>query len=155
MTLRLRVLTFLCLAGSLSAQTTESCTYDTCALRIERSRILRGVTGQRAGSLLIFSNPRLDLLVTPSDSALAHAMVFQRNFRSGMTMVFVGSVVGGIAGAVLIPTLAAYEEPSLLLTAGLVGGLSMQLVGAFRVQRALNAASRAIWWYNRDLPRDR
>lgn len=145
-------------SGALLAQTSlpaHGCAYDQCALRLERNRILRGASGERVGKLGIFSATNLVTLVSnvPSDSALAHARIFDANYGRGSRLLFVGAVTAGVA---LVVDRTRREQ-------GLTGGTStiyaiafsgivVEFLGGRKVLRARDALSRAIWWHNRELP---
>ena len=132
------------------------CSYDQCALRLEGNRILRGASGERVGKLGVFSAANLSALVSavPSDSALAHARIFDANYGQGSRLLF-----GGVLTAVVALTVDRARRDQ-----GLTGGswaplaiascgIVIEFVGARKVVRARDAFSRAIWWHNRELPR--
>jgi hypothetical protein len=146
-------------SGTLLAQVSPpspACAYDQCALRLERNRILRGVSGERAGKLGVFSATNLAALVSrvPSDSALAHARIFDANYGLGSRLLFVGGLTAGVALGVE----HARRQQKLLggtstMFAIAFSGVVIEFVGARKVVKARDALSRAIWWHNRELPR--
>ena len=146
-------------SGKMLAQASvasPSCAYDQCALRVERNRILRGASGERVARLGVFSATSLSDLVSgiPSDSALAHARIFDANSGRGSTLAFVGALTAGAALGV------AHSRREQRLTGGTLtvfaiafSGVVIEFVGVRKVVKARDALSRAIWWHNRELDR--
>ena len=136
------------------AQAAEApaCGYDTCALRREgvffSQRVLAGAAGRvvaRGG----FAGFRLDSVLGGSERALAEARRHGREARLGSALTLAGSVLGGIGIIEGVRLDGATTRGAALTVAGaLVTG-----VGAWRLQIADRALNRAMWWYNRDLPR--
>ena len=123
---------------------------------MEGNRILRGATGERVGKLGIFSATSLSSLVSgvSSDSALAHARIFDANYGRGSTLAFVGGLTAGVALAV------EHARREQRLTGGTsavfaiaLSGIIIGSVGARKVVKARDALSRAVWWHNRELAR--
>lgn len=137
-----------------TAQTaaSASCTYDTCALRLERTRILRGAGGAEVGRLRTWGGPRLASLVVSSDSAQAYARVFDANYNSG-SWILLGALV--LAAPIVVDY---FDDGARSLSTGWTVGLAVPSIilsiwGGGRHNRAYDALSRAVWWHNRDLPR--
>ena len=129
-----------------------ACSYDTCALRREgvffSQRVLAGAQGRvvaRGG----FSGFRLDSALAGSERALAEVRRHRREARLGSALSLAGAVLGGIGIIEGVRLDGATTHGAALTVAGaLVSG-----VGAWRLQISDRALNRAIWWYNRDLPR--
>jgi hypothetical protein len=153
-------LALLASSRSLPAQTPPpaQCTYDSCGLRLEPgffgASIKRGVQGQTAAKIGLF-NSNIERIVQGSDSATR----FARSFRAQHTTA---ATLGIIAGAVALVSVfqidpwddgGSNDGDNDLATAGLIGSSVLGLVGAAVEISAQRALSRAIWWYNRDLPR--
>jgi hypothetical protein len=131
----------------------QACSYDRCALRREgvffSQRIVAGVDG-RVVARQGFAGFRLDSALAGSDRALAEARVHRRETGVGGLLMLAGTVLGAVA---LVDAARNGDE----LTAGrgamLAGGAALSVVGGWRLQIADRALNRAIWWYNRELPR--
>jgi hypothetical protein len=138
----------LVLLMSPAALPAQDCTYDTCALRIEGTRVVAGREGAAVATLRAFRTPRLEDRFAVSDSAAAHYVRFADNYVAGN----VWSMVGG--GALGLAYAASNDDASTTLIAGSIAvGIVASLVGGNKVRKAQAALSRAVWWYNRDLPR--
>jgi hypothetical protein len=154
---RLALLATCALPAPLRAQAAaaEPCPYTRCALRLEGQRLWRGAPpGAPAGRLGFWGAPPLVPLVAGSDSALAYAREFDRHYAAGVRLAGAAGVAAGLLLAV------AYGQRDGRVTAGdwaLVGGalgaLAVGVHGQRRVDRARDALARALWWYNRGLPR--
>lgn len=144
----------LALTGRLtSAQAVPLCPYDQCALRLEGSRVFRGVGSEAAvGRLGVWSGPRLLELVGAVDSARPYAMRFDANYNVGARLTFAGALL--LAPVVVDALRGSYgtmrREHQLYLS---ISGLTMVLIGGAKQRTAHDALSRALWWYNRQLPR--
>jgi hypothetical protein len=134
-----------------------ACTYDACALRLERTAILRGAGGAPVGRLGTFGAPALTPLVAGSDSAARHAAVFDREYGTGKKLLHGGAVVALVPLTILLHRTRDLDRDvtagDWALLAAAVPGLAVEIWGARKVERSLKALSRAVWWYNRDLPR--
>ena len=135
-----------------------ACTYDACALRVEQRAILRGAGGARVGRLGTFGAPALAPIVAGSDSAARHAADFDRDYGTGKKLLHGGAL------AALVPLTVVYNRTLFddgrdvrtgdwVLLAAAIPGLAVEIWGARKVERSLRSLSRAVWWYNRDLPR--
>jgi len=128
-----------------------SCTYATCALRIEPrffapQHLVRGTTGKtvRLGAW----GQRAMPLFGQSDSAAAYGARYVRAFRQT-------GVVSGLA--VIITTIAVVrsqrgrdDTANAILAATGAGLVLISIPLQIRTDKHL---SRAIWWYNSTLPR--
>jgi hypothetical protein len=126
----------------------STCTYSRCALRVDygfwSTRLVRGSTDERVARLGWFGSG-VGVLLAASDSAAHYARQYQNRRVTS-------DVVGLIGTALILIGWASGEglEDGGPLT---LGGLTLGLVGlpfAFASRRSLD---RALWWYNRDLPR--
>ena len=137
-------------ATSMSAQDSV---YDQNALRVQSIRgdlqILRGSQGVVVAHSGIFHGPGLANLVTQSDSAVAEAKVFERDYQPGQYIAGLGiAMMGAAIGASRIPDINS------LIPGGLtVASFALIVYGAGRLESAYRALSKAIWLYNRDLKR--
>ena len=130
----------------------SECTYDTCALRVESGKIVRGITGEKVERFGLFGNAEVAKHVRLSDSAVVYARMYERNQVSGFVVLFIGEGVAlGALGYFDAPL--GVGLPSISTTRGAIaiGGLGIMLYGARRLSKANRGLSRAIWWYNRDL----
>ena len=140
----------LLVASAISAQESN---YDQNALRVESSRgdltIVRGLQGAVVAHSGVFHGPALASLVSRSDSALAEARVFERDYRPGQYITGLGIAIIGVAiGASRIPDInSSIPGVFTVVSVGLI------VYGAGRLESAYRALSRSIWWYNRDLKR--
>ena len=141
-------------APSLGAQAPAgACTYDTCALRREgvffSQRVVAGVGG-RVVARQGFAGFRLDSVLAASPRALAEARIHRREARVGGALLLAGTVLGAVA---LVDAARDRDDLTTARATMLVAGAGMSLVGGWRAQIADRALNRALWWYNRDLPR--
>lgn len=132
-----------------------SCPYDACALRQDGGAIRRGLSGEKVANIGVFSATDLTSVVR-GDSATEYARVFNREYRRANRMLWGGLVL--TEGSLLI-TLARMRDdqhfgaPEGALVGVAVGGFVISQVGGVSLRRARGAASKALWWHNRDLPR--
>jgi hypothetical protein len=151
--------------GTLSAQRAEpagptpaSCTYDTCALRVDASffsdaRLIRGLDGTPV-NLGFRGRPLIDAMASVPDAQQLAMKFSSHRTRSG-TIGFLTTLVStGLAVAWYDRTRDSkreWSDPLLLgsIGASAVGGIWAGVEGA----RAKQALSRAVWIYNRSLPR--
>ena len=134
----------------------SACTYDACALRLEQRRLLRGVQSQPVFTLRLWGAPRLRPHVASSDSALAYAAEFDRHYTAGTRFGLLGLLGAAVAGALYTNSEGAADlsDREVIVQLGVVAvSLGLTLYGGRRVNRAMRDLSRAIWWYNRELPR--
>ena len=136
-----------------SAMAAQESGYDENALRVESRQgnlqILRGIDGKVAARGGIFHGPDLSDLVIQSDSALAEAKVFERDYQPGQWLAGLGiATLGAAIGASRI------NDINPVIQVGLTATSFVSIAyGAKRLHSAYGALSKAIWWYNRDLKR--
>ena len=136
-----------------TAMSAQDSVYDQNALRVQSIRgdlqILRGAQGVVVAHSGIFHGPGLANLVTQSDSAVAEAKVFERDYQPGQYIAGLGiAMMGAAIGASRIPDI------NTLIPGGLtVASFALIVYGAGRLESAYRALSKAIWLYNRDLKR--
>src|ERR1700694_2385037 len=84
-----------------TAMSAQDSSYDDNALRVESQRgnlqIVRGIDGKVVARSGTFNGPRLASLLTQSDSALAHAKVFERDYLPGQLIAGLGIATFGAA----------------------------------------------------------
>ena len=136
-----------------SAMAAQESVYDENALRVESRqgnlRIVRGVEGIVVARAGILHGPRVADLVMRSDSALAAAKVFERDYDPGQWVLGLGiATLGAAIGASRIHDINPAIQGSLT-----AASVILLAYGASKLDSAYRALSRAIWWYNRDLTR--
>ena len=136
---------------------TASCTYDSCALRLQPgfwgTKIVRGTSGETAVRIGLF-NSKLVTLVQSSDSAARYARQYSDQHATGV-------IIGIVGAAVSIASLFLWDGPfsdpdsnnDSEVTAGMVIGGVIGLTGGLIELNAQRSLHRSIWWYNRDLAR--
>ncbi|HSJ05406.1 MAG TPA: hypothetical protein VK936_01805 [Longimicrobiales bacterium] len=126
----------------------EACTYDTCGLRIRAPSfsapraIVRGTDGTEVARLGLME-PAIAPLVQLSDSAVAHARVYDVLNDRGSIITIVGTVLS--IGAPII-----FRDTGQKIGFA-VAGIGITVYGGMVSNQAQEALSRAIWWYNREL----
>ncbi len=147
-----------------------ACTYDACALRRERvffsERILAGARGTVAARPRFGGAFPIDSVVRAVPEALPEARRYRREQVRGQLLSLAGGVLslaavidavnrsGGDCDAVGVgPVVACSNGWRAGNTALVLGGLAFSATGGWRLQIADRALNRAIWWYNRALPR--
>jgi len=141
------------LAGATTMFAQDS-TYDVSALRVESSmgdlQIVRGAQSTVVARAGVFHGPKLAQLVARSDRAAAEARVFEQNYDRGQYTFAAGlATLGAAVGASRIRDLNGAIRPGLTAASVL-----LIAYGGSKLERASQALSRAIWWYNRDLKRE-
>ncbi len=129
----------------------QDSSYDDNALRVESQRgnlqIVRGIQGTVVARSGVFHGPRVADLVTRSDSALAEARAFERDFGPGQYALGLGIATFGAAiGAWRVPGINPTIPTGLTIVS-----VSLITYGGTKLESAYRALSKAIWWYNRDL----
>ena len=131
------------------------CTYDACALRVESAflgtRLVRGTEGVPVASLGLFGSD-LSEVVGSSERALEHARVYDRTrtpavltaLGAGLLLAFGSAATNG----------EAFEVSDGVALGALLGGIGLGVVSIRLSVQSGRAFSRALWWYNRDLPRE-
>lgn len=153
-----------CLAGIAHAQAPtpanamtipHGCTYDTCALRLSSRviggmRVQRGLDGpwQRFG----FAGGGVVRAVQSVPAAFAAADSGHRMFKAGA----ITSIIGGLASAVMFSAAARNDisgsSRNTFIAGGFAGGL-VSVFGGIQLTRGNERFSRAIWLFNREIPR--
>jgi hypothetical protein len=138
--------------GSLRAQAaSEPCPYRECALRVEPrglgTALVRGAEGEVVGRLGFMGvRPDLRILVSRSDSAVAHAERYQLLAPRGAVLAGIGSLL------LAAPTLREDLGDGWVIGATL-GGAASTIAGAILLSRAQRALVRSVWWHNEALAR--
>jgi hypothetical protein len=126
--------------------------YDTQALRLESHwgdyRVVKGREGTLVGTIGLLRSFDVEKLVSKSPVAAAEARVYRSNHLSG-------SIVGSLGGIALVAGLIMSSNPSNNASSPVlvIFGAGAMAWGAQHLNTAYSALSRAVWWYNRDLPR--
>jgi len=141
------------LITGVAAMAAQEPSYDENALRVVSRQgsmqILRGVEGTVASRAGIFHGPRVADLVAQSDSALAEAKIFERDYQPaqwllGTAIVSLGAAIGA----------SRINDINPFIQVGLTAATFVSFAfGAKKLLSAYEALSKAIWWYNRDLKR--
>lgn len=144
-------------AGLAQTRAIEACSYDECALRVEprvfgAPRIVRGTFGAPVASLGLFGAD-VERIVQGADSAVRHARVYRASQRWAVAATVAGFVLGSVAIAQCDDTGFIFPSCSGSAMPLAVGALAGTFYGAFEYRRANRALARAVWWYNRGLPR--
>jgi hypothetical protein len=136
--------------GTARAQQARSCNWDECALRIKAptlstpATLVRGREAVEVVRLGLFE-PAVAPFVTLSDSAVAHAQVYDVMFDRGSMISLAGTAI-----AIAAPILFRSTMKKIAWTGV---GLGVSFYGGYVTNRANEALSEAIWWYNRELQR--
>ena len=152
LTLAFFLLAHLLITGA-SAMAAQESVYDENALRVESRqgnlRIVRGVEGIVVARAGILHGPKVADLVIRSDSALAEAKVFERDYDPGQWVLGLGiATLGAAIGTSRIHDINPAIQGSLT-----AASFILLAYGGSKLDSAYRALSRAIWWYNRDLTR--
>jgi hypothetical protein len=134
-----------------TAMSAQDSTYDENALRVETHygdlQIVRGVQGTVVASAGVFSGPKVANIVSRSERALAEAKAFERDYQPAQSVVAIGiATLGAAIGAWRVPEINPGIPTGLTIVS-----VSLITYGAMKLERAYQALSKAIWWYNRDL----
>ena len=126
-----------------------ACTYSTCALRVESGffgskRLVRGAEGRPAGRITLFT-PDLTRIVAASPRAVAYARSYE---RTRTTLAFIGVGAAGLLTYAYLNVGNGEAPPRAAL-----GAVGLALVAIPISGRSNRALSRAVWQYNRELPR--
>jgi hypothetical protein len=126
------------------------CTYDACALRVQPptlttpQMLVRGTAGTEVVRLGLLE-PEVAPFVALSDSAVAHARVYDVLYDRGSIISITGTVV-----SIAAPFLLRGTMQKIAFTGA---GVGLSVYGGVLTNRANDALARSIWWYNRELPR--
>ena len=153
-----RLLLALCVGSCLltmgpTLMSAQEGSYDENALRVESRRgdlqIVRGIQGTVVARAGLFHGPKVANLVSQSDSALAEARVFERDYGPGQYIAALGiATLGAAIGASRIADINAVIPTGLTIVS-----VSLITIGGTKLENAYRALSKAVWWYNRDLKR--
>jgi hypothetical protein len=136
----------------LAAATDSARSYDARALRFESSwgnvRIIRGADGELVGTSGWFRNIELEKLVAASPTAVSQARLYEKNNFRGSLVGTVGAVTSVVGLVLTTNSSNGASSPALI-----IGGVGAMVWGVQHVNMSYSALSRALWWYNRDLPR--
>jgi len=141
-------------AGSARTSTTSdsSRSYDAQALRVESRwgslNIIRGVNGPVVGTVGWFRRFDVEQLVESSPQATTAARAFKSNNFRGSLITGLG-VTTLVVGAVITSNSSSNAASPMLM----VAGAGAMVWGVQYLNKGYSALSRAMWWYNRDLPR--
>ena len=135
-----------------TATTDSARSYDARALRVESSwgniRIIRGADGEVVGSGGWFRDIDLEKLVASSPNAISQARLYEKNSFRGSVVGAVGAVTSVVGLVLTTNSSNSAASPALI-----IGGVGAVVWGVQHVNMSYSALSRALWWYNRDLPR--
>jgi hypothetical protein len=136
--------------ATVRAQTASdsTCSYSQCALRVEErflsTRLVRGTSGESVGRLGWFGSG-VGVLLAGSDSAAYYARQYRSRRRTSNAL--------GLTSAALVLLAVATTDDFLDSRALLVAAIGLDLIALPSALRSRGSLDRAIWWYNRDLPR--
>lgn len=137
-------------AHAQATQAPQVCTYDTCALRVQPPSLttplmlVRGSNGEEVLRLGLLE-PAVAPFVALSDSAVAHARVYDLKYDRGSILNIAGTVI-----AIGAPVLLRGTMQKIAFTGA---GIGLTIYGNTLVNEANDALNRAVWWYNRELAR--
>jgi hypothetical protein len=137
-------------AAAVHGQAPQPCTWDTCALRIQAPslttpmRLVRGSDNEEVVRLGLMQ-PAVAPWVSLSDSAVAYARIYDVQFDRGSIISLTGTVI-----AIAAPILMEGTMQKIAFTGV---GIGFSVVGGMVTNRANEALSRSVWWYNRELAR--
>lgn len=133
----------------------QGCTYDSCALRLS-THLFRGVTVRKGLSgpeeQMGFAGGGIVRAVAAVPSAATEAAIGHRRYRRGGIFTLVGTIASST-----LAVLAVRDANSRTLTrnlwigAGVMGGATFY--GGTLIARGDESFSRALWLYNREIPR--
>jgi hypothetical protein len=128
----------------------QQCTWEECALRIQAPKLTTGmkvVRGRESIEVVPLGllQPAIAPFVQLSDSAVAWARVYDDLYDRGSIVSLAGTAISIIAPIVMRGTMQKIAFTG--------AGIGLTVVGGVITNRADDALSRAIWHYNRELPR--
>jgi hypothetical protein len=106
------------------------------------------VQGKVLGTLGLFRSLDIEQVVARSPVAASEARIYKINYRQGEIVGSIG-VTAFIAGLFLSGNTHYNASTPILI----IAGAAATLWGGQHLNTAFTALSRAVWWYNRDLPR--
>jgi hypothetical protein len=131
-------------------QAARACPWDECALRIKAptlttpAMLVRGMDAEEVVRLGLLE-PAIAPFVQLSDSAVAHARVYDVLFDRGSIVSLSGTVI-----AIAAPILFRGTMQKIAWTGV---GIGLSVYGGYLTNRANDELEQAIWWYNRELAR--
>ena len=129
-----------------------ACTYDRCGLWLASGKVHRGTSGELLTRLSLLAPPSLERYMAGNDSAILLA----RQYRSFQTQAAVAGLIAApvvvFAPVVLLAGIGG-GSPRPGVTAAMVGGLASLTFVIVRSGQASAKIGRAVFLYNRDLPR--
>ena len=129
----------------------STCSYNRCALALHRSfwseYVVRGDSAVRVARIG-FRAPSLADFAAREDSAGIYFREFRAEHTSGNWLLLLGALTA-VAGEVVV----SQSDQDVLGTGLVVAGLGVMIGGGERARRGRNALQRAIWFYNRTLPK--
>jgi hypothetical protein len=138
------------MAGAQTSDSTRG--YEVQALRFEsywgNAKIIRGADGPVVGTAGWFRSFDVAKLVVASPPALAEAHVYKTNSLRGSVVGTLGATATAVGIVVAANGSSNAASPMLI-----IGGVGAMVWGAKRLNTAVAALSRSLWWYNRDLAR--
>lgn len=128
----------------------QNCTYDTCALRIKAPTLTTGMKVVRGSESievvqLGLLQPAIAPFVQASDSAAFFAAIYDHQYDRGAMISLVGTAISIVAPIAMRGTMQKVAFTGV--------GIGLTVVGGVITNRADEALSRAMWHYNRELPR--
>jgi hypothetical protein len=113
------------------------------------------LASEKVANIGVFSATELSTIVS-GDSAQAYALTFNREYKHGNRLVWGGLILTESALIVMLHRMRDdqhFAAPETALVGVGVVGFVISQVGSKSLRRARTAASKALWWHNRDLPR--
>ncbi|CAN5870030.1 hypothetical protein BH23GEM9_BH23GEM9_28450 [soil metagenome] len=126
----------------------QQCTYDECALRIRAPTLttpMKLVRGREAVDVVQLGllHPAIEPFVQLSDSAAAYARTYDTLFDRGSVISLAGTAIAIVAPIAMRGTMQKIAFTGV--------GIGFTVVGGVITNRANEALSKAIWWYNREV----
>jgi hypothetical protein len=126
----------------------SGCSYSRCGLRVEErflsTRLVRGDSAKSVARLGWFGSGVGVLLAGP-DSAAYHARQYRNRQRTLNAL--------GLTSAALVLLTVATTDDFVDSRALIVGAIVLDVAALPFLGGSRRSLDRAIWWYNRDLPR--
>jgi hypothetical protein len=156
MTYRARAATLAAVLAAIGTVTLQaqdsSCTYDTCALRLQhrlfRPRIVQGIAATDATRWDLFVR-RVPALESAGDSAQHHYQGYRSAGVRGGVLMLAGSAL--VLTAVILRFETDYDRET--ADVAFAAGLVASLVGGLSSMSSRDHLQQAIWHYNRNLRR--
>lgn len=136
------------------AQEAATCSYDSCALRFQHRslvgvRVVQGASAVKAGSTGIFSL-RIPVFESRSDSVRIHYAEYRSHATRAVVLGILGSIAMGAGEALYYH---APRDNRTLMVSLISGGAILSIVAVINRAHSQDHVQRAIWLYNRELPR--